>query len=367
MCADQRRRPRRAPPPPHPCLHRQRGLSLIELMVGIVVALLVGLAAVGGASVFTASQRQGIGVGSSNVNLGGMLAAIKSDVSSAGLGFFGDGRFLCNRLNLGLGNSRIIDGDNFTPVRITRTQAGSDRIDVVYATQVAAGTNVLLDTSSNGSAARLRSLLPVAVGQAVMLAPATPGDPCVVRTVTANTPAAGEVRQLLAFANTPAGVHNQVAFSTNPTYSDRARVTLLGALRWSRYERSGTDLVLSQPLGGGSAVLLRNVIVFRAQYGVAANVAGSTTLENWQDATGGDFGTLTSAALPRVRALRIGIVTRSPQREKPDASGNCAASSAKPVLFGVTVEPDVADWQCFRYRTAVAVVPLRNLVYGMTP
>jgi type IV pilus assembly protein PilW len=200
-----------------------------------------------------------------------------------------------------------------------------------------------------------------------MLAPATPGDPCVVRTVTANTPAAGEVRQQLAFANTPAGMHNQVAFSTNPTYSDRARVTLLGDLRWSRYERSGTDLVLSQPLGGGSAVLLRNVIGFRAQYGVAANVAGSTTLENWQDATGGDFGTLTAAALPRVRALRVGIVTRSPQREKPDASGNCVASSAKPVLFGVTVEPDVADWQCFRYRTAVAVVPLRNLVYGMTP
>ena len=33
----------------------QRGLSIIEIMVGIVVALLVGLAAIGGAVTFTTS------------------------------------------------------------------------------------------------------------------------------------------------------------------------------------------------------------------------------------------------------------------------------------------------------------------------
>lgn len=344
----------------------QRGVSIIELMVGIVVAMLVGIAAVGGASMFTASQRQGVGTGSTSINAGGMLAAIKNDIASAGLGFFGDGRFLCDRLNLSVGNSLLLDGASFSPIRIT-SQASGDRIDSIYATEVAAGANVLLNAPSDGTAAQLRSLMPVAVGQAVLLAPATPGDPCVVRTVTTNTPAAGEVRQQLAFANVPAGRHNQAAFTTNPVYPDRGRVTLLGDLRWTRYELNGTDLVMTQPLGGGSAVLVRNVIGFRAQYGIAANAAGSTTLEQWQDATGAAFGTLTAAALPRVRAVRIGIVTRSAQREKPDASGNCTASSAKPVLFGATVEPDVADWQCFRYRSSVVVVPLRNLVYGVAP
>ena len=42
---------------------RAARLSIIELMVGIVVSLLVGLAAVGSAISFTASQRQGIGTG----------------------------------------------------------------------------------------------------------------------------------------------------------------------------------------------------------------------------------------------------------------------------------------------------------------
>jgi hypothetical protein len=27
----------------------------------------------------------------------------------------------------------------------------------------------------------------------------------------------------------------------------------------------------------------------------------------------------------------------------------------------------VDDWSCFRYRTVIAAVPLRNLVMGMTP
>ena len=67
------------------------------------------------------------------------------------------------------------------------------------------------------------------------------------------------------------------------------------------------------------------------------------------------------------RALRIGLVTRSPQPEKPNAAGECEATTALPELFGETIAPDVDDWSCFRYRTVIAAVPLRNLVMGMTP
>lgn len=66
-----------------------------------------------------------------------------------------------------------------------------------------------------------------------------------------------------------------------------------------------------------------------------------------------------------VRALRAGVVVRSAQREKPNANGVCEASTAKPQLFGQEIEPDVADWQCYRYRSAAFVAPLRNIVYGL--
>ena len=347
-----------------PALARaRRGLSIIEVMVGMVVALLVGLAAVGSATMFMAAQRQGIGTGGSLINASTALSALRDDASVAGLGFFGDSRYLCNRLNLSVGNVAIQDGAAFTPLRLTR-DGSNDRVDVVYGTQVASGANVLLNASTTGADAELRSLLPVTVGQAVLLAPRDVGDPCVVRTVTAVVDSTVVDPQRLSFA--VAGDFNKVAFTAPVTYPDRSRVALLGQLRWTRSRLVGTELRLERPLAGDPVVLLRNVMAFRAQYGITNAAAGSTGLEAWQSATGG-FATLDAATLPRVRALRVGLVTRSPQVEKPNAAGVCEATQAMPALFGEAVTADLADWRCYRYRTSVVVVPLRNLVMGLAP
>ena len=340
-----------------------RGLSLVELMVGLVVAMLVGLAAVGSTTMFTAAQRQSIGAGGSLINASTAMGALRDDVALAGLGFFGESRYLCNRLNLSSGNAVIQDGVAFTPLRVTRGGT-NDQIDVVYGVQVASGANVLLNAASTGADAELRSLLPVTVGQAVLLAPAVPGDPCMVRTVTAVTDSTVDDPQRLAFG--VAGDFNKAVFTTPVTYADRGRVALLGQLRWSRYRLQGTDLRLERPLAGDPAVMVRNVMAFRAQYGITSAAAGSTGLQTWQSATGG-FTNLDATTLPRVRALRIGLVTRSPQAEKPNAAGVCEATDAMPDLFGEAVTADVADWRCYRYRTSIAVVPLRNLVMGLAP
>jgi type IV pilus assembly protein PilW len=351
----------------NPALSRpaQRGLSIIELMVGMVIALLVGMAATGSAAMFTASQRQGMGMGGVSLSANTALNAIRDEVASSGLGFFGDRLYRCNQLNLSISAAPLIDGAAFTPINVTAETAG-DRIDVVYATQVASGANALLKADSTGTNATVRSLVPAAVGDAVMLAPITPGTPCLVRTVTAITASTDDLPQVLTFANTGTDVHNSATFTTNPIFPDMARITLLGNLQWSRYRLNGTNLELERPLTSGSTavVLARNVMGFRTEYGLAAAAAGSTALDSWQVPTG-TFASLTPALLPRVRALRIGLVTRSPQREKPDSSGNCTASTAMPQLFGNTVTPDVTDWQCYRYRTSFVVVPLRNLVVGL--
>ena len=355
-------------PKPHPSprrmarASRQRGLSIVELMVGIVVALLVGVAAAGSAVMFNASQRQGIGTGGNTVNVATVMSALKNDAANAGLGFFGDNQFLCNSLNLSVNALKVTDNASFAPLRIT-DEGDNDRIDVVYSSRVQSGANVLLNRASDGSDAELMSLLPVNVGDAVLLAPPAPGNPCVVRTVTANVASTPATPQLLSFA--AAGTHNAAAFANAMNFPERSRIALLGALRWNRYRVIDGNLVLERPMDGGSAVLARNVIGFRAQYGITDGVPGNTTIDAWQDAQGADFAELDSDAIGRVRALRLGIVTRSPQREKPDQAGNCVASDAKPTLFGAVVEPDVADWQCFRYRTTTAVLPLRNLVMGI--
>lgn len=343
----------------------QRGLSLIELMVGLVVALVVGVAATSSAVMFTASQRQGIGVGGVAVNANTALAALKNDAASAGLGFFGESRYLCAALNFSSGATKHSDGAGFTPVGITQV-SGQDQVDVIQASRVEAGATVQLKTSTTGGSAELKSYLPAAVGDTVLLSPpaASTTAPCLVRSVTAVAASTADTPQTLTFA--AGGTHNDGVFATNPTYLENtAGATLLGQLRWNRYRRSGTDLVMERPLTGASAVLARNVIGFRAQYGLSsATLLTSRTLETWNDASG-TLATLEADEVARVRAVRVGVVTRSPQREKPNASGTCEASTAKPQLFGAEVEPDVSDWQCYRYRTAVLVIPLRNLVLGM--
>ncbi len=342
----------------------QRGLSIVELMVGMVVAMLVGLAAAGSAMMFTASQRQGIGVGGSGIGAATALAALKNDAALAGLGFFGESNYLCHQLSLSLGATLHSDGEDFTPVRITADAEDGDIVDIVYGTRIEAGANVLLASASDGSSAELQSLLPVQAGQAVLLAPATPGAPCLVRSVTAVTASTATTPQTLTFGAT--GAHNQGAFTAAPSFAERDRVALIGALTWNRYRQDGDTLVLERPLTGETAVLARNVVAWRAQYGVSADVADSTTLEEWVSAAGG-FAALDDTTLPRVRAIRMGVVTRSPQREKPAADGSCEASLDKPQLFGTEVEPPEADWTCWRYRVSTVVVPMRNLVLGLRP
>lgn len=340
----------------------QRGLSIIELMVGLVVALIVGIAASSSAVMFTASQRQGVGVGGVAVNVNTALAAMKNDAATAGLGFFGDSRYLCGSLNLGVGATAHWDGTPFAPVRITRVD-GIDRVDVLQSSRVESGAHVLLALPSAGDTASLKSYLPASVGDAVLLSPETAGTPCVVRTVTAVAASTEDTPQQLTFASS--GTHNAATFAANPTFSDAGGgVTLLGQLRWNRYRMDGTNLVLERPLDGATAVLARNVIAFRAQYGASSVLTTSRTLETWENATG-TFAALDTAAVARVRAVRVGVVVRSPQREKANSAGVCEASLAKPQLFGVEVEPDVTDWQCYRYRSAVLVIPLRNLVLGI--
>jgi type IV pilus assembly protein PilW len=338
-----------------------RGFSLVELMIGLVIGLLVSLAALSSLRIFTNEQRQGTVSGAGVLNAAAALGAIKNDVAAVGLGFFDGRRPMCDRLNLSFGGSALFNSANFSPLSITRT-LGNDQIDVLYAGDVSAGAALPITTASDGTQIKVDALLPALVGQTVLLSPATTGL-CTVRTVTATVAGTVDTPQILNFG--AAGLHNQANFNTAPAYAAHARASLLGQILWHRYRLVDGNLVLEQPLNGTTAVLVRNVIALRAEYGVSAS--GGTTLQDWQDPTDAGWSSLTAANIGRVRALRLGLVTRVAQREKADTSGNCTASAAKPKLFDVEVEPDVTDWRCFRFRNSTLVVPLRNLVWGQVP
>jgi len=345
--------------PEHHPLHKQHGLSLIELMVAIAVSLLVGLAATGSAMTFNAAQRQGIAAGGATINLVTTLAALKEDVAQAGLGFFGDSDYLCHRLNLSFGG-RNLSQDPFSPLQVSRDARGNDQIDVVYATEVAGGANVMLRSDAGPESADLRSYLPVAEGQAVLFSPVpwATDAACTVRSVTqVSRSGAGQTVWLAA-----SGIHNGVTFTSPVTYTADARVAALRSVEWDRYRLVGTNLLLERRSTDASATVLRNVMAFRAEYGVADD--GDTTVVAWQPPAA-PWDALTPENIKRVRALRIGIVVRSAQPEKRDGAGRCIASEAMPALWGSTIAVPGTDWACYRYRVSTIVVPLRNFALGL--
>jgi type IV pilus assembly protein PilW len=330
-------------------------------MVGLVICLLISLAAAKSAELFGAIQRQGVASGGATTNAASALAAIKEDVAAGGMGFFASGKYRCTNLNLSVGNSVVANNAGFFPVQASLV-SGNDRLDVVYAQEVAAGAWTELQEVSDGTDAVLASRVPITVAQpAVLLARLDDNmaSPCLVRSVTGFVAPTADTKQTLTFGNT--GTHNQGVFAVSPGFRKREPVIMLGNLTWNRYELQGTTLVITRRMNNTTAPLLHNVVAFRVQYGVTN---ASNTIENWVDSNDGAFATLNDLNAGRLRAVRIGVVIRSPQREK-----ECEAAPVNPVLFKdssnpIEITPSGADWSCFRYRTAEVVAPLRNLVAG---
>ncbi|MCL4744870.1 MAG: prepilin-type N-terminal cleavage/methylation domain-containing protein [Burkholderiaceae bacterium] len=80
----------------------------------------------------------------------------------------------------------------------------------------------------------------------------------------------------------------------------------------------------------------------------------------------------------QIKAIRIGLLVRSPRFERPDQAGNCSVSGAGPFQILPQIAGDAArrlpeipaagtyslagDQLCFRYNTATSLAPVRNVI-----
>ncbi len=113
-----------------------------------------------------------------------------------------------------------------------------------------------------------------------------------------------------------------------------------------------------------------DIVDFQVKYGVAP--VGSQTVDDWPDASGPIWANPTSADQMRIKAVRIALVTRSTQYEKPANPGDtCIATTAQTVTnwhenseFAFDPANYSDDWQCYRYKIFETVIPLRNVMWG---
>ena len=145
-----------------------------------------------------------------------------------------------------------------------------------------------------------------------------------------------------------------------------------------------TDLTLGPaqapfPAGiaANSTIVADQVVNLRAQYGVDNDGSNDGVIDAWVEPTGiWAPAALTSAQIPQIRAIRLGIIVRSSQTEKPTPGVGCnttptmpSALSAAATTPAKTASPamdttNMTNPSCYRYKTYETVIPIRNPIWS---
>jgi type IV pilus assembly protein PilW len=348
---------------------RQRGFSLVEIMVALVIGLLAAYAiyVVYGDSERT--KRNVVSVGEAQISglysvflMNKALSNSGSGVLSVGIGAAG---LLINcptPLGLGIGDTlRPI------PVAIDVDGAGNNQVFVTYgtsslypfslsATLIAAN---VLNVTNAPLGFRPNSTLYVTDGGANCSAVQITG-------VTVN-PANGSATVTVNGA-LPATVTDVVDMGTLERKVVRLVGDVLQVQRWG-VDANGAFVSVTEPI-------VSNVMGFYAQYGLGP-VGGGGRVTRWVDVRDDSTWALAAvAALPvanlmQIKAIRYGVIVRAdePERgydqtETATLFGSCPSGTnctSAPSITRTFTNPDV-NGLGWRYRAYETMVPLRNSI-----
>lgn len=366
----------------------QAGISLVEMMVGIVVGLIIAIAITSSVAAI-GKQFRITGAGASaaeSAQLG--LAMVERDARMAGAAVFsGSVATMCPRLNAydatkvpATTNDGTPIGEAWPPVRITDGGTGSDAIDLILTPPaVSINLNVAVTKELPTSASVLKVSEPggrLAVGDLVLVAqppPNTSGYPCTLIQVTNIT---GNCADSTTGCNVNFGSGDSVynppnantAFSITEPYGPGSVLMKMPTFTYTRYQvrcnsllrhdASITPSCTGTPSYRDSA-LAAGIVMLKAQYGISN--AGSDAIVQWKRASA-----ITTGEMARVKAVRVAIVAQS-----AEVDGAQVTSSA-PVVFDGSQTLDLSalsvppgkSWQNYRYRVHETVVPVRNSAWN---
>lgn len=379
----------------------QAGFSLVELMVSVVIGL---LAVVFATRLMTDAERnKEAALGGSDSMQNGMLAmfSISGDAEYAGYG-------LNEPLIVGC-DTILADSEGYQLAAAARGAAtvrplaaavieaggaGPDRLSL-YAGSSSTGTGILrvLDNYIGGTRIEVdRVPYGFARGDVILVAPETMGSPCSVAQVSndidALPPSPAQQYVLIGGAG-----HRFNSGALGSQYKGgAARIFNLGpaaslSLRTWSVERGFLRLRATDLAGAGQAsqAVADNIVSLKAQYGFDTRAGGGFEPEKgmrvsvWSSTmidADGDGESGGAGDYQRIAALRIAVVARAKNPERPNASsGACTATTVRPTVFAtlgddsgntapvqvdVAVAGDPVDWRCYRYRVFDTIVPLRN-------
>lgn len=362
-----------------------RGFSLVELMVGVVIALLSSIAVFQVFSVSDRQKRETTGAADAQSNGALAMYMLDRDIRMAGWGLENTAMVNCTNTYT-YHESGGVSGpitDFYATARITDGGTNPDTINLIYYgnpevanvdfSQVTL-TKTMPQSSSELNVSRTN------VCKEGDLAFLMQGANCTLMEITQvqdqalklqhNPGGTSSYNPSAAYQNAnnwPAytGCSDGSACSTTP-----ATIQCFSKLYRRVYRIQDQNLELQQPDDDDVTQTYQvapEIIDMQAQYGIAP--VGSQQVNEWQKATGAWTAPLATASLRRIKAIRIAIVARSGHYEKPAAGGSCDATTDAQVTgwsswanFDTSNYP--SDWKCYRYRVFETVIPLRNIIWA---
>ncbi|MEY8879166.1 MAG: PilW family protein [Leptothrix sp. (in: b-proteobacteria)] len=377
---------------PHPEWRPVRGVTLVEMMVGMVIGLLAVLVIAQVALVYEGQKRNTTSGADAQVNGALAMQTLQREIQLSGFGITSGGGAGCELRGK---RGTVVppwNGQPMVPVRIVSTPnaaLGSPVTLVVMGSNQRGSTlPIRVTVTHKRDDARFtvdaRTNLGNATGDLMVVVPPLPAAGaafstwCSVFNISA-TPSADGIPHAVD-ATTGAWNHD----GTDPIFpgatsgadayfgsavDSASQLINLGTLTYREYSLVGGASGASLQLRSANATtaawdaaetLFPQVVNLQAVYGIDT----LTTAAPYRNA---DTWTATSPTTPdgwnRVIAVRVALVTRSSQYEKTEVT------AAEPTWLpdGATITPlkvdHLTDWKHYRYRVYEAVVPLRNMLW----
>ena len=335
----------------------QAGLSMVELMIGLVIGMIAVIVMMQVFSVSEGYKRTTTGGDDAQNNGAIALYALQRDLRQSGLGF---SAFQVIGCNVTLRAGVTLNG--MSPVTINHASIpaadSGDTLVVVYGN--APG-------SAEGEAVQAKPSLATYTIAAAAASASAPGafavgDRVIGQFQPRPSPCNLAMEPVTAVAGTAVSVATGIANTNGILYNlGQAPKVLVYAVRGGNL--TVCDYVANDCSVAGSITnsaiwvpIASNVVSLRAQYGRDTTVAMNATVDTYDQTA-----PATACDWARVGAVRFALVARSSELDKS------AVTTTAPTWRGAASQPiDLsgdANWQRFRYKTFQTVVPLRNMAW----
>jgi len=379
----------------HDLPQRQAGMSLVELMVGMLIGL-IGIIIITHIYVTNEQQKRATTAsGGAQTNGAIALFAIERDLRQAGFGLNHSRALTCNcnpGANMGCSAVQYFFGGSYSfppagsvvgarngltiyPVIITDAPNKPDTLSIFYGSdrERVLATQMTFAMANSGSDIQVDGTSGFDAGDLIVL---QNGATCAMVRVTGTTADAIQHN---------GGSFNPGGGGSLPAFPQGSFIFNLGqAPAWRSYgvAYDTTDPTINKGVlqltdnfrvltaGAVSEDIMTNIYDLQAQYGKDTDGDGDIDLWTKQLPTvaGSNF---TPAELMQIKAVRVAVLARNEEWVKPAVPGTCDATTAanRPTWGGTanlpfpTFDAPGALPSCYKFRVLETVVPLRNMIW----